>query len=262
MTRAAGRVRQVPPQAAVLAVAVAASLAVGCRGEPTALERTPLEVDDGGGGLIRMAELRTSTPPLRADRLCTEGPGLEAATLLECELVPLLDPAASRCDSAAPVSADRLCEPPDVDLAAQLLGWVVTEPEPGRRAVTIVTGAASPGVGAAPESTSTATLERRYVAQDGDGAWSELAVCPRDVDGNGAVDLVVFARSTDPDRIERPEVVVVSLFTARRSGRSAPSLQSAVAERDVPRAAGEGCTSPMVEHLEADGRSLHLNAPA
>lgn len=233
-------------------------LAAACAGDD-AVEgvRTSLRAGRGGGELLGLQELRSVSTPVRADRLCLEGPAVAGGALLECDLVPLVDAsAASSCDGGGLGEGaldEDACHPPSGPPADAVVGWVVTEPAPGRRRLTVLSGAPAGGSGPEPP-----LLEQRYVAEDAAGVWSELAVCPLDVDRNGATDLVVLVRSADPGRIDRPELVVVSIATRRGSGRSAPALQQAVAEDDVPRGDGEGCASPVVERLEADGDGLRL----
>lgn len=220
-----------------------------------------LTQNDGGGAILRLAAPTERATLVRPDDFCLpSSPAIAGATVVECSLTPLLSEVSSRCDATGDTrSTDRLCAPADPAFSELLLGWVVTSRGPGKRTLAVYVGTASPGDGAAPGTGSTATLERRYVAVDDADTWSELAVCPGDIDGNGSVDLAVLARSSAPDRAARPEVVVVSIGTAQAGSRSVKPLQSVTVEGDVPREAGAGCASPLVRALRWSGDGLKVD---
>jgi len=215
-----------------------------------------VEVAGGGGSIVRLQPASEASPPVRPDDLCLpSSPAVAGAAVLDCQLSPLLDPAAARCnETGTPAEATRRCLPPDPELGRAVLGWVLTSRTDGERSLAVYVGAVSPTAESPAGTPSVATLERRYVATDRDGRWSELAVCPGDLDGNGSVELMILARSSDPARQDRPEVVVLSIGTGRAGEQAMPAMQTLLLDADVGRAQGEGCAGPMVRAVRVDAR--------
>ncbi len=222
-----------------------------------------------GGALVQLAAVTVGVDRLTANRFCEQAAGA-AVSVLECELRPVAVVDASRCPASPrpsattaarptirPLETDQQCAPADRAVATQLLGWVVSARGAERR-VSIYLGPAPGEPSTVPDSVPRVvepTLLERFRATDLDGRrWSEVAVCPRDVDRDGILDLVVEARPTDGGRSSdarprpsaTPEVVVLFPPLAGVPERSRGPLRSY--RFDVPwsRDLGRGCASPAV----------------
>lgn len=254
----------------------AGTLAGACLPARERTDRPDLEVDRTGGQILALRAEPAGGTSVRPDQFCLPGgPVVGAATVQDCQLVPLAVAEAARCnDARAPRQVDpaRLCRPVEPSLTDDVVGWAVTSTTTaGGTARSVVlyrsettTVAPGPGDSTAPGSVGSTMLLPAYRAVDGEPAWSELAVCAADVDGNGMTELVVLVRSGDRARRERPEVVVVSFVgTPVEVGDEAmPALQSARPVHDIVRERGQGCHAPLVERLVHEGGTLHLRDAA
>ena len=257
-------------------VLAAGALAGACLPARERTERPDLDVDRTGGQILALRPEPAAGAPVRPDQFCLPGgPVVGGAAVVDCQLVPLLVPAAERCnDARAPLAADpaRLCRPIEPSLTDDVIGWAVTSTATaGSSARTGViyrseTTVVVPGAGdsTAPGSVGSTMLQPVYRAVDGELPWSELAVCDGDVDANGTTELMVLVRSGDRARRARPEVVVVSFVgTPLETGEEAmPALQSARPVDDLGREQGQGCHSPLVSRLMRDGATLRLRDAA
>ncbi len=208
------------------------------------------------GDLVQLHEVGSSGVAVRPDDFCLpNSPAVLGARVLDCQLTPLITPESTRCNSIGqPASIGRLCRPLEAVSGELLLGWVLSIDSEGKRALSVYIGAMSPGVNSPAGAASSATMERRYVAVDSDGRWAELAVCPADLDANGSVDLVLLGRSTVPNQLNRPELVVLSLGTSAAGAEAMPELQALSFDGESSRSQGEGCAGPLVRALRYDHR--------
>lgn len=208
----------------------------------------------GGGSLLQLKAVSESSSKVRPDDLCLpSSPAVLGTTVLDCQLTPLVNPQTAHCDVEGRTVAGRRCTPPDPQLLDEVLGWVVTSSGAGQRTLAVYSGKASPAAGATIGTPSSPTLERRYVAVDTGSNWSELAVCPGDVDGDGLMDLVVVVRNASPAAQADPEVVIVSVAAAKPTKQAMPPLQAVTARDPMPRTAGAGCASPLAHLSVVDG---------
>ena len=284
---------------ATAGLAIVASMAVlaatGCR--PAVERGTRVTVALGGGNLLGLDVASERVDPVPAGQFCRAGsPALSGEGVVECQLVPLRTLGSRRCPQPPATDPARLCLAPG-GAAEELLGWVVSNTGPGQRTLAIFTGTAttgpisvaetgsSPSGGTVPaspvspvtpadpaspaEAPPTTDLYRRYLAVEPAGAWSELAVCPRDVTGDGLTDLIIVVRSAEAKRRDHIELIVVSAGaaasetrgggTARGEDESNQAIQRVTPEQPVPRALGEGCASPAVSRLTGAGSRLRLD---
>ena len=272
---------------ATAGLAIVASIAVlaatGCR--PAVERGTRVTVAFGGGNLLGLDVASERVDPVPAGQFCRAGsPALSGEGVVECQLLPLRTLGSRRCPQPPATDPARLCLAPG-GAAEELLGWVVSNTGPGRRTLAIFTGTAttgpiseaetgsSPSGGTVPaspgEAPPTTALYRRYLAVEPAGAWSELAVCPRDVTGDGFTDLIIVVRSAEAKRRDHIELIVVSAGaaasetrgggTARGEDKSNQAIQRVTPEQPVPRALGEGCASPAVSRLTGAGSRLRLD---
>lgn len=255
------------------------AIVIGLRLRPTALpaRAAPGTSSEGAGSLVRLTAVGADADRLPANRFCERagGGGLE---VVECEIRPMVVADAERCTPPgapdpkvpiAPVAAatESRCAPADQAVAAQLVGWVVSRRGREQR-VSLYVGPTPAAPTAVPDSVPRemeATLLEKFRAVDTDGtAWSELAVCPVDVDGDGLLDVAVQGRPRDavpvpPDPAERasarPEVVVFFPDRAAASPAVRQFVRSYRLDSALPRDLGRGCESPLVTQLRMrDGR--------
>ena len=268
--------------------------ATGCR--PAVERGTRVTVAIGGGNLLGLDVASERVDPVPAAQFCRAGsPALSGEGVVECQLVPLRTLGSRRCPQPPATDPARLCLALAPGGAAEaLLGWVVSNTGPGQRTLAIFTGTAptgpisgaktgaSPSAGRVPASpvspvtpagpanpAEAPDLYRRYLAVEPAGAWSELAVCPRDVTGDGFTDLIIVVRSAEVKRRDHIELIVVSAGaaasemwgggTARGQDESNQAIQRVTPEQPVPRALGEGCASPAVSRLTGGGSRLRLD---
>ncbi len=250
--------------------------ATGCR--PAVERGTRVTVAIGGGNLLGLNVASERVDPVPAGQFCRAGsPALSGEGVVECQLVPLRTLGSRRCPQPPATDPARLCLAPG-GAAEELLGWVVSSTGSGQRTLAIFTGTAptgpaspvSPVTPAGPASPAEPPdLYRRYLAVEPAGAWSELAVCPRDVTGDGFTDLIIVVRSAEAKRRDHIELIVLSAGAAAaetwRAGtaggqdESNQAIQRVTPEQPVPRALGEGCASPAVSRLTGVGSRLRLD---
>jgi hypothetical protein len=256
-------------------VAVGACLvAVSCTALSNKTHSSVLRTTNGGGPLLGLHSVDGTRDQgrLRADRFCVDAAAaIAGGDLLDCQLVPFGNAASTACPSPSTVTVpdrrdpfadvDR-CQPLPAAVASQALGWVVSERDRNRK-VSIYLGTTDQGPTSA-SATPQPTMVERFRADDDANRWSELAVCPSDLDGDGLNELVVLTRPWDelernpPDESERPEMVAVWLQPPMRSAASTP-LRTLSVSRSVPRARGEGCASPIVQTLHYDDGVLRAD---
>ncbi len=252
-------------------------LAAACTSLGSRAEEGVGRTVDGGGALLglRSTDGVRDQRRARSDQFC---PAVAAAagggSLLDCQLVPLGNVASTVCpdptrptvrEPVDPTADIARCQPLPPAVASQAVGWSVTERD-RRRELSIYLGPLPDP--ATPATSSTApqpTLVERFRADDDANRWSELAVCPADLDRDGINELVVLTRPWDelerdePDESERPEVVAVWLQPPVRAVASPAPLRTLVVSRPVPRGRGEGCESPVVRTLRFDDGRLRAD---
>jgi hypothetical protein len=248
---------------------MASGAVTGCSPASRINRPAQLEVRSDGGEVLQLRAVGEAGARVRPDQLCAPGGPVVAPddVVVDCGLLPLVTAVSTWCELPGFTSGDRLCRPADPRRADAVIGWVLTSSGPGRHTLALYSGRSSPPPDTPTGTMAEASLERRYVAAENAGGltgasepprWSEIAVCPDDVDGNGGLDLVILVRGANREQADRPEVVVVSFLHERPGQQAAPPLQRATAGRGIDRAEGEGCASPLVEELVADGNSLRL----
>jgi hypothetical protein len=232
---------------------------------------------NGGGELLGLhsTEGALDQRRLRPDRFCVDAAAaLSGGDVLDCQLVPQGNSASTICpDPLVEIPRPRTdrfadtarCQPLLPIVASQAVGWVLTERD-RKRELSIY-------LGALPDRTTTTsassapqpTLVEKFRATDEANRWSELAVCPSDLDDDGVNELVVLTRPWDelernpPDESARPEVVAVWLQPPTRAGGSTAPLRALAVSRPVPRSRGEGCASPVVQTLRYRDRALRVD---
>lgn len=256
-------------------VVAASALGGGCLPASDRAGQPDLDVDGGGGQLVRLQQDAAVAATVPADELCRPGGvAVGAGRVLDCQLVPLVDEAHARCNSTQPSAVfddARRCRPPQPALADDVIGWALTADAAGARTLAVYRSGSAPAPASPTDRPLAGTLgstllQPAYRASDAEARWAELAVCARDIDADGFTDLLVFARSSDPGRADTPEVVVVSFSAAAgaaaaTSGDGAePALRSARPVRAIAAERGQGCASPLVAQLRGAGRDLSLGS--
>jgi hypothetical protein len=266
-----GRRRPVP------ALVGACLLAAACTSLGNQADEGAGRTVNGGGALLglRSADGVRDQRRHRSDQFCgAVAAAAVGADLLDCQLVPLGNVASTVCvDPSRPTVRDdrdpfadlARCQPLLPAVASQAVGWSITERD-RRRELSIYLGPlpdrATPATSSTPPQP---TLVERFRADDDANRWSELAVCPADLDADGINELVVLTRPWDdleriePDESERPEIVAVWLQPPMRAGASPAPLRTLVVSRPVPRDRGEGCASPVVRTLRFDDGQLRAD---
>jgi hypothetical protein len=161
--------------------------------------------------------------------------------MLDCGVVPLVPPALARCPDRFQTLGSTPCL-----LAAENEGrtvaWTLTlDPGPARfKVLTVFVGSDH--------------LRPVLRATDASAPWAAVAVCPRDVTGDGLTDLVVTFQL---DRA--PAEVDVEAVELRSAPRTVHKLETTKRGNDDD----EGCRSPLVQRLRLDGDGrLHTIAPS
>lgn len=211
---------------------------------------------------------------------CGKAPSvLAGGSVLDCQLIPLGNPGATVCASPSAARGGgesskggsggeqtvpaRPCTPLPQEVSSQTVGWMVLAAA-DQRQLSIFLG---PRPSTASNAGGTPVYLERFRASLVSTKVSELAVCPADLDGDGAMELVVLARPTDDprsnsaDESAHPELVAVWLAPSGvlESRNPVRSLDPTI---DVPRAQGEGCASPAVTDLRYRSGELRLDGEA
>ena len=180
-----------------------------------------------------------SSPPIPAPPPATSPPvgGSSAATataLLDCAVVPLFPTAQARCRDRFETAQGTPCQFP-LDNLPQNLAWTLTGnatlDQP--KVLTAYVGSDS--------------LRPVLRATDSADPWAAVAVCPRDVTGDGLNDLVVTYRR---------QSAVTKLLVEAADVHSAPSDVLNLEQTEIPTEWPEGCESPVVAGLYVEDGEL------
>jgi hypothetical protein len=177
-------------------------------------------------------------PLLPAQRRLCPPPGTASATTAGVEPgdgSPAAAGAGRTRSSSGGTPASAPCELPGPE--TRLAGWVLSQ-------------------AGGPSPTSTLRiylgvdhLQEVVDAREGAATWASVAVCPRDITGDGLTDLVVaFRTRQNPDRLD---VEAVDLSTQELRVMVLPPQRS-------PLSRGQGCAAPAVNEVRYDAADRQL----
>ena len=155
--------------------------------------------------------------------------------MLDCGVVPLFPTTEARCPDRFETVEGTPCRFP-LDNLEQNLAWTLTgNADPAQpKVLTVYVG---------PD-----WLRPVLRATDAGDPWLAVAVCPRDVTGDGLNDFVVtYRRQQSADK----------LLVEAADAHSAPNATLNLEETEIPTTWPEGCRSPVVAGLRVEDDELH-----